>query len=127
MQTAPQPVLSILQSGLLTRGGVHGGRVGHLWPDLSGGSALCGAWGPPLNWRPGDWIPDRLCQRCLHVARRLSIAVPVCPSCRSIVTRPRCLFDLPPDECPRHIIRLNWVREQAEAIKKWRQEHAKKR
>jgi hypothetical protein len=121
MEAAPSPIRDLLHAGLLVRGGVYGGRVGHFWPDiLSGGPSLCGAEGPPFTWRSGDWIPGRLCLRCVRVALRVLrlLPVPLCPSCHSIVTRPHCLFDLPPDECPRHALREAWATQVRAALRR---------
>lgn len=71
MEVPPRPILKAIQFNRWTRGGLWKGRVGHLWPDLRGGPALCGAEGPPLNWRSGDWIPARLCPKCMKKARRI--------------------------------------------------------
>lgn len=124
MEVAPQPVLELLHAGFLCRGGVYAGRVGHLWTDLRGSPSLCGAEGPPLNHHVSDPIPWRLCPRCISIATRLALPVPACPDCHSIVTRPHCLFDLPPDQCPRHSLREDWRRRQQAAIEK-RRTHAR--
>lgn len=48
-------------------------------------------------------------KKCDAMAAALDVFVePECPACHAGVDRPKCLFELAPDECPRHKVREAW-------------------
>jgi len=49
-------------------------------------------------------------KRLEHIKVKLAMAVePKCPAeCGASVGRPKCMWELPPDQCPRHSIAQEW-------------------
>ena len=81
-----------------------------------------------IVWRSGgpEWTCD--CERWLtleetaamlneHAALKRALIPPKCPECGSGIDRPKCLFELPPDRCPRREVKREWLTERRKIVR----------